>query len=528
MSRLALAAAGALLATTVASAQRGTGDWVTSASDAQRSSWVRTDGKISKDMPKPGWELLWKLKLNNTARQLNSLTSPALIDFYIGYKGFRTLGFVGGSSNTLVGIDVDLAHVEWEKRLAPGAPAGTLQCPGGMTSAVTRPAFTSYPGIPTARGAGRSNPAKSGVGEPLQGAVTLKNVITRPSAPAASSNAPEPPAKPVLAVHALSGDGKFHSLYLSNGEEPHAAVPFLPPNANAHGLIVIDKTAYVATTNSCGGVENGVWALNLDSHQVTHWTSGGTGVAGSVGPAAGPDGTLYVAGGGGELVALEKGTLRPKASYKARQEFTSSPVVFEFKGKNLIAVATNDGRMHLLDAGALDKALSKTPAFSDAEFTAGALASWQDIAGTRWVLAPAAGPAVAGAGFAATNGEVKNGAIVAWKVVEQNGAPAMEPGWVSRDMISPLPPAIVNGVVFAVSSGEFRTNDVTITAAQRAERSSQAILYALDAITGKELWNSGSAITSFVHSGGLAVGGSRVYVSGYDGTQYAFGYAMEH
>jgi outer membrane protein assembly factor BamB len=225
-----------------------------------------------------------------------------------------------------------------------------------------------------------------------------------------------------------------------------------------------------------------------------------------------------VAGGAGELVALEKGTLKPKGSYKAGVEFTSSPTVFEYKGKNLIAVATRDGRMHLLDAAKLDKAVYKTPAFSSPEFVAGAVSSWQDPSGTRWVLAPAGGPA----------GDVKSGAIVAWKVVDQNGAPALQPGWVSRDMVSPLPPAIVNGVIFAVSSGEFRTSDVKITAAQRAQRSSRAILYALDSATGKELWNSGAAITSFVHSGGLAAGGSRVYVSGYDGTQYAFGFPIEH
>ena len=40
--------------------------------------------------------------------------------------------------------------------------------------------------------------------------------------------------------------------------------------------------------------------------------------------------------------------------------------------------------------------------------------------------------------------------------------------------------------------------------------------------------NSGSTITSFVHSGGLAAGGGRVYVGGHDGTQYAFGFPMEH
>ena len=144
------------------------------------------------------------------------------------------------------------------------------------------------------------------------------------------------------------------------------------------------------------------------------------------------------------------------------------------------------------------------------------------------MLAPAAGPVAASTGFTATNGAVKNGAIVAWKVAPQNGAPALQPGWVSRDMVSPLPPLIVNGVIFAVSSGEFRAGDARVTAAQRAQRSSKAILYALDAATGKELWNSGATITSFVHSGGLAAGGTRVYVSGYDGTQYAFGFPIEH
>jgi outer membrane protein assembly factor BamB len=126
------------------------------------------------------------------------------------------------------------------------------------------------------------------------------------------------------------------------------------------------------------------------------------------------------------------------------------------------------------------------------------------------------------------NGEVKNGAIVAFQVVEENSAPTLRPAWVSRDMVSPLPPVIVNGVVFALSSGEFRSSDPQLTAAQRAQRSSPAVLYALDAGTGKELWNSGSAITSFVHSGSLAAGGGRVYVGGYDGTQYAFGFPMEH
>ena len=155
-------------------AQRGA-DWMTIGNDGQRSSWVRSDAKISADtMRKPGFELVWKLKLKNEARQLNSLTPPALFEFYIGYRGFRSLGFVGGSSNKVIAIDVDLARVEWEKNLAPGSPdAASILCPGGMTSSVTRPTLAAYPAAGS-HGSGRDSPAKSGVGEPFEGAVTLK------------------------------------------------------------------------------------------------------------------------------------------------------------------------------------------------------------------------------------------------------------------------------------------------------------------------------------------------------------------
>ncbi len=404
-----------------------------------------------------------------------------------------------------------------------------------MTSSLTRPTFVAYPAVAAIRGFGRGGPAKSGVGEPFEGAVTLKERPLQPPAPATPATgagrrtapAPNPFARGPQYVHAVTSDGKFHSLYVSNGEEPNPPIQFLPPNANARGLIVFDNTAYVATVNGCGGVEDGVWALDLESKKVTHWKSGG-GVAGSAGFAVGPDGTLYVAAAGGELVALEPGTLTVKTSYKAGKDFTSSPVVFEYKDKDLIAVATRDGRIQLLDTAALDgKPLAITPAFSNPDFAAGSLASWQGSDGTRWLLAPAGGSVASAAGSASGNGEVSNGAIVAFEVVEENGAPTLRPRWVSRDMVSPLPPTIVNGVVFALSSGEFRSSDPQLTAAQRAQRSSTAVLYALDAVTGKELWNSGGAITSFVHSGGLSAGGGRVYVGGYDGTQYAFGFHLE-
>ena len=495
---------------------------MTTAFDAQRSNWVRTDGKINPEsMAKPGFELVWKLKFNNTARQLNTITPPALLDFYIGYRGFRTLGFFGASSDRIIGIDTDIARLEWEKSYPTPAGASTLPCPGGLTSAVTRPTITAYPPVPTGSGIGRGTPARSGVGEPMEGAVTLRRNAPPPSpgAPAAKPVGGAKPAAPafnpfaprVQWVLALTGDGKLRQFWVSNGNEPDPAPQFVPAGANAMGLIAYDTTAYVATTGGCGGAADGVWAMDIASKQVTQWKAPGKGIAGSAGPAIGPDGTLYVASGGGTLTALTPKTLEAKGTYQTGgAEFTSSPVVFEFKGRNLIAATTNDGRLHLVDSANLSAPLDRSDAFSAPGYQAGALASWQDPKGTRWILAPS------------------NQAIQAFKVVEKNGVAALEKAWTSRELVSPIAPIVVSGVVFALSSGEFRTADASVTAAQRAQKSSPAILYALDGATGKELWSSGKTITSFVHSGALAAGGSRVYVAAYDGTQYAFGFPIEH
>jgi len=544
-----------------AKAQRGGVDWMTSNGDAQRSSWIRGDAKISKESmrqkpgQKQGFQFLWKLKPNNRARQLNSLTPPSTLERLIGYRGFRMLGFVGGSSDNIFAIDTDLGRMEWEKRLTSNVPAegGSLACPGGMTTGVTRPTIATLPPSSSGGGGGgRSAPARSAVGEPGQGAVTLAFVRPNPPASAApppNATPPRPvrpnPANPPggqfgagpFLVYALSGDGMFHSMHLANGADYEPPVKFLPPNANAKGLIVIDNVAYVATDGGCGGVANGVWALDLISKQVTSWKADVSGIAG---PAFGGDGTVYVATGNSgaspnSLVALDPKTLEVKGWYTAgSQEFSSSPIIFEYKGKTLIAATTKDGRVHLLDSANLggadhQTALHTTAALSKGtELTTGALASWQDPSGVRWILAPTVGAQAAAAGFTATNGAVTRGAVVAWKIVEQNGAPTLQPGWASRDLVSPLPPTIINGVVFITSGGEFRSGDGKLTSAQRAQRSSRAVLYALDGATGQELWNSGTTITSFTRGEALSGGVGQIYLTTHDGVIYAFGFPMEH
>jgi outer membrane protein assembly factor BamB len=325
----------------------------------------------------------------------------------------------------------------------------------------------------------------------------------------------------------------LRSMHLSNGADYEPPVKFLPPNANANGLIIIDNVAYVVTEGECGGAANGVWALDLASKQVTTWKAN---ISGLAGPAFDGDGTIYVAtGSGGEspnsLVALDPKTLSVKGRYSAgTQEFSATPVIFGYKSKTLLAATTKDGRIHLLDTANLGGSpLAATPASAKAgDFVPGALASWQDAGGVRWILAPTVGTQAADAGFKATNGAVTKGAVVAWKVVEENGALTLQPGWVSRDLVSPLPPTIINGVVFVTSSGEFRTNDGKVSAAQRAQRSSPAVIYALDGATGKELWNSGTTITSFTRGAALSGGIGQIYLGTHDGTIYAFGFPMEH
>ena len=487
----ALAAAGA---PSVRAQGRGGGEWSTGGGDAQRSSWVRTDAKISPEsIAKPGFEVAWKVKLPNETRHGNAVFAPVLLDRYIGYRGFRSFAFVGGSSENVYALDTDLGRLEWHKHFHGDATgAGTAACPGGMTAGLTEPAMAALPVMNDGRGGrggGRGGPARSGVGAPLEGAVTIAASMAAAANPAAGGGrgrglavpgAPAPAQRGRMPsmVYALSGDGTFHGMYVSNGDEPEPALKFLPANANARDLMLVDNVAYALTVNNCGGVPNGVWALDLATKSVANWSGN------AVGAAIGPDG-VYVTTADGDLVVLEAKTLSKKASYAGGAAFTTAPVIFESKGKIMLAAATKDGNLHLVDTASMAGASAK------AGLNADALSTWQDSTGTRWLLAAGAK------------------SVVAWK-----GGDTLQPGWTSREIASPLTPVIVNGVVFAVAGGN---------------RSAHAVMYALDGLTGRELWNSGNAITSFApRSAGLAAGGSQVYLGTNDGTLWAFAFPIEH
>ena len=466
---------------------RGGPEWSTVGGDGQRSSWIRSDPKISVEkLQKPGFALAWKIKLNGEPSIASTL------DRYIGYRGFRSYAFLGSASGELTTIDTDLGRVEWQKKIGSAPMArGAGACSGGMTANVARSTAVEFPGAPLGRGGGfggRGGPAKSGVGQPGEGAVTIAAAAANADAgrgrggPPGAPNAGRGPQRMPEFLSAVSSDGMYHSMYVSNGQELSPPIAFLPPNANARQLIVVDNVAYAATSQSCGGAPNGVWALDLASKQVVHWTPTGD-IAGG-GFAFGPDATIYASTTNGDLIALDPKKLGVQGVYRADgQVFSSFPVVFEYQTKTLIAAPTQDGRIYLVDAATLTGAAYPAAA-------SGALASWQDVAGTRWIVAPS-----------------KN-SIAAWKV--EGDAPAVQPGWTSAEMTSPLAPIVVNGVVFAVSN------------------SPSAVLHALDGATGKELWNSGKTMTAAVRIGGLSGSGSQIYLGTSDGTIYAFGFPIEH
>ena len=516
---IALTIALVLVAASAAHAQgRGGPSWSTTGGDAQRTSWVKTDPRISSDsMRKPGFQLLWKAKLENQPRQLESLTQPMLLPNIISYKGFKALAFVGGSSDNVYSIDYDLNKMFWKRHLnaMPAAP-GTIACPGAMTT-ITRATPLGQTTPPAGRGGPAPAPGGGGGGR------------------GGNTN-----------VYAISSGGLLHTLNPQTGDDMTPPVKLLPPSAKAAGAILIDTTMYVSTRDGCGSAANGVYAIDLgsDAKTVSHWESKGGSVAGTAGVTFGTDGNIYVATDGGApgsndanaIVALDPKTLSARDWFSpGPTPFTASPVAFNYKGKDLIVAANADGRLYVLDTGSLGGADHRTPLAKTApysagpgDFMAGALATSENADGSRWVFAAAAGPPGQGTGLGSTNGPVTNGAIVAYKLVDQNGTMGLQAVWASRDMLSPAPPTVVNGVVFAISTGEFRSGDSQLTAAQRAQRGKAAVLWALDAASGKELWSSGNTISSFVRGVGPSAGDGQVYVVTYDGTVYAFGIPLEH
>jgi PQQ-like domain len=529
---------------------RGGAEWTTSGFDAQRSHWLRGDARLTKDAVQKGeFAFLWSMKIENTSRQLNSLTPPVLLDRLIGYRGFKSLAFFGGSDDRVFAVDTDLARPAWTTILnysaaTGGRPSSSMECPGGLTAMPSRRTTLAVaaPTVGGGRGGVRNG---SAVGEPGRGAAVLGQSLPQRGAPAAAPARGRGPAPigfgRVDPLFVVGGDGFIHSLYVSNGAEMEPPMPFIPPDTKPSAVIWVDGVVYTTTSGGCGGAPNAVWALDFNKpskeRKTISWKSGSANIAGASGLAFGGEGTIYVALGSGaaatpppdSIVALNPETLTTTDWFTAGGvDFNATPTVFRHKNRELVAATANDGRLYLLDAKSLGGSDHKTPLAVTAKFTdagaATALATFEDGNG-RWIFATASG--ATGDGAFAQNGAAPNGRVVAFRLRDAGEKLSLEPVWQSQDLTAPLAPIVVDGLVFAVSSGEYRGGPSSLPAAQRAQRSVPAVLYVLDGATGKTIWNSGTKITSFAR-GGLSAGGGQVYLVTYDNQLYAFGIPLEH
>jgi hypothetical protein len=506
---------------------RGGGAWTTAGGDAQRTSVVRTDPRISKESAqKPGFQLLWKRQLDPDAKA-QTPSQPVLLPNIISYKGFKALAFVGGSNDTVYSIDYDLNRMFWERRLDTGpAATGASACPPGLT-VVTRSTTLWQGGGAAGRGAAGRGAAPAGPGAPPAGAQG------RGRAGGAGRGGGNN-------VYAVSSGGMVHALNPQTGEDMNPPARLVAANARLTGVVFINGVLYAAATGNCGGVAAGVYAIDLaeNANVVTSWDSKGAAIAGSVGPAFGPDGTIYVATGAGSgpdtsfanaVVALDGATLTPKDWFTAGAPFTSSPAVFMAGERTLVAASNADGGLYVLDTAALGgpdhrTALAKSPRYAKGgDFSPGSLSTWVDPDDMRWIAVATSGALDAGAKFPAANGALTSGGLVAFTLADRNGTLTLQPAWSSRDISAAGAPLVLNGVVFAVSNGEYRGGG-----AARPRGGQRSVLYALDGATGKELWNSGNAIASYVPGVSPSGGDGQVYIVTADGTLYAFGIPLEH
>jgi hypothetical protein len=340
-------------------------------------------------------------------------------------------------------------------------------------------------------------------------------------------------------VYALASDGVLHVLGLPSGKDIQKPAEFIPANAKWTDTIAVNTTLYAVTAGNCGGAPNAIWGIDLETEgkPVTSWKSNGGPIVGRI--AFGTDGTLFAAVGAGTatgdgkanaIVALDAKTLQLKDWYTAANAtFVTGPTVFKQNDREVVAAATKDGRILLLSASSLGGSDHAKPLHSSAPITGGvagdALATWQELtfAPPSPTAPPAAGaPAPPFGGAAPPAVEITSGArwvvvptasgIASFKLADSGGTLSLERGWTAEGLTTPATPIVVNGVVFALSTGR---------------PSAPAVLKAYEGTTGKPLWDSKTSMKASAAPGSFWSAMSQIHVGTTDGTLYTFGFTDE-
>jgi hypothetical protein len=519
-SRVVSAVVAFLVLPVFGSAQQATpADWLTWGYDQERTGWNRAETTLSKDNVSR-LELKWSAQLDTVPKDevLSTLTAPLVAAGVSTAQGPKDVVFVVGSDDVIYALDAESGNVFWRRKFAnsiePIRPP-TYLCPNTQNAT---PVIDQQSGT----------------------------------------------------VYLTTSDGKLRGLSLVDGEDRLPPTDFVTPHGRNWSLNLIDGVIYTPVARGCGGAIANFAAMDISNParpKVHFYTSIGrpAGAWGRGGMVRGPkgvyahtaDGPYDPAGGrfGNSVMALSFKDLRLLDSFTpSNWQFLNSkdldlgsagPVIFPFQDRTLVAAAAKEAVIYLLDADALGGGpLDPKDRFSGADHHTplhqsrwgndenqlwgrgvwGAMATWEDPEGQRWLIVPMWGPPAKDAPkFKYSYAPAEKGSVMAFQVGVENEKPALIPVWMSRDMHVPDPPAVANGVVFSVATGENTRQGGYFPPDVRRKPVGHAILYAFDAATGKELYSSGNLIESFAHFGGLAISKGRIYFSTWDGKVHAFG-----
>jgi outer membrane protein assembly factor BamB len=496
-------------------------DWLTDGGDNERTGWNRNEKRITKENVR-NLKLLWKLETGNQVRAMHSLMPVLVVGQLNTPAGTKQTGFVNGISDNLYAFDVETGKIIWKKHWNYPAPAGR----GG--------------------GPAQQDPARLG--------------FLRPGGSSDTPVIGPPDAQGRRPIYFVTGDGMLHSLNAATGEPLQPS--FMFHTGKGWSLSLAGNVLWMANTYAGDTVS----AVRLDdpAHKVMNFDAGSGGAWGRRGVAIDSTGTAWSTTGdgiydptsdppryGNSIVGahIVGNDLKLKDYYTPtnwdwlrRRDLdpNNTPTIFNFKGRELMAASGKECRAYLLDTRSLGgpdhmTPLYKTPLFCNEEVdfqdagSWGAVSTWEDPGGTRWVLAPFWGPAHSQAKFPIMNTPLtRDGGVAAFKVEERAGKLQLSPAWISRDMKRGEPVVIANGIVFGYGSGEETKQawpdiGLQFDSSIRAAKGTRATIYALDAQTGKELWSSGDQMHQWNHFSGITVVNGRVYLPTYDGTLYCFG-----
>jgi len=418
-----------------------TTDWLTFSYDSERTGWDRAETKLSKATV-PNLQLLWRLQTDTVpvpTNQYETLTDPVVANNVPTRDGPKQIVFTGSHDNTLYAIDGDKGTVLW-KRSYPNSEkppiAASRNCPNNMnaTPVIDR---------------------KSGI------------------------------------VYFLPNDGKLRGVSIIDGEDKFPATSIVPPYSRNFSLNLSDGRIFTSTARGCANAISEVVGISVGSpdHAISHFylspgkASGPWGRGGIVRTPFGwlaqtADGAYDPAAGrwGSSIVGLNMRGILTDSFTPANQEEidardfdlgSSSPVVFPFDDRTLVAAAAKEGVIYLLDAKNLGGKDHRTPLYTSPRYSNDALtfsmngmwsviSTYVDAQGKRWLLAPFYGPAAKSTAgmFPKVHGVPVNGELMAFTVEGTGAHPTLKPRWMSADLDLPGIAVIANNVVLIEANGD--------------------------------------------------------------------------